>query len=526
MAKTTFVAAVFSALTQGAFAQEPAAPEVPQEAPAAAIDWLSDAFSTPLGSAEQAAPLPAPSDIAENALVEDVTVRPLGDISIDATGLLPASATGLPKALWGASSGSDLARRIGSISARSDLLPASRRLLNTLILTELDPPATPFGEGRLFQARVDALLVQALLDEADALLARAGTPTPAIFRRDFDTKLLLGTENAACEQLNSTPGLSPTVQARVFCLARGGDWNAAALTLETSLVLGLIEEDQAELLSRFLDPELFEGEPPLPVPINPSPLTFRLMEAIGESMPTRTLPLAFAHSDLRDTAGWKARAKAAERLAHVGALDPNRFLGVWTEALPAASGGIWDRIEALQRFETALNTGDPVAVGHALAPAWTAMRASGLQNVFADLFATRLAELPLTGDTARLALEVGLLSKNYELLAANYEGPTDARTALWRGIALGDLPTTRPRSATERAIAEGFRYDGVPVRLRRLVSEKRLGEAILRSIELLEGGAAGELDELADALQFFRAVGLEVTARRAALELLLLERRG
>ncbi len=61
---------------------------------------------------------------------------------------------------------------------------------------------------------------------------------------------------------------------------------------------------------------------------------------------------------------------------------------------------------------------------------------------------------------------------------------------------------------------------------RGLVESRRLGEAILRAIELLEGGAAGDYDELSDALQFFRSIGLGATARRAALELLLLERRG
>ena len=49
---------------------------------------------------------------------------------------------------------------------------------------------------------------------------------------------------------------------------------------------------------------------------------------------------------------------------------------------------------------------------------------------------------------------------------------------------------------------------------------------MLRAMELFANGSRGDLDQLADALAFFRAVGLEDTARRAALQLIVLERRG
>lgn len=517
------VLAALVTFSGGVAAQDGASAQSDPDAPISAIDWLSDSLDAP----QMPAALPAaPDDIATNALPEDVTVSPLGAVNVDAAGLIPAARVGLPRNLWGASRALDLAQRVSAISGRTTLLPASRRLLNTLVMAELDPPPQTGDAGRLFLARLDALLAQGMLDEADALIAQAGVPSPAVFRRAFDTKLLLGTEDSACETLTNTPGLSPSLQARVFCLARSGDWSAAALTLETADALGLIDAAQSELLARFLDPELFEGEPPLPAPDHPSPLTFRLMEAIGEPLPTVTLPLAFARSDLRDTVGWKARATAAERLARVGALDPNLWLGIWTEHLPAASGGIWDRMDDLQRFETALNTGDPVAVAHALDPAWSAMRASGLQPVFAHLFASRLATLPLTGAAAQTALEVALLSSDYELRAGDYSGPQTDETMLLTTLARGEVPNARPRTALERAIVAGFRNKGVPVRLKTLVDERRLGEAILRAIELLEGGAGGDFDELTDALQFFRAVGLGATARRAALELLLLDRRG
>lgn len=520
MARSLPFALLLSTLPFGLCAQDSATPAASGK-PISAIDWLSETLDAPRPERDAAL-----SDISENALPEEVTVRPLDAPNPDAAGLLAASVTGLPRALWGASSATDIARRITKISTRTDLLPASRRLLNTLVLAELAPPVQSDRDGRLFLARIDALLSQGLLDEANALLDLAGLSTPEVFRRAFDTKLLLGTEDAACQRLTHTPGLSPALQARIFCLARSGDWSAAALTLETGEALGIIRADQAELLARFLDPELFEGEPALPIPDHPTPLTFRLMEAIGEPLPTTALPLAFAQSDLRATSGWKARATAAERLARVGALSPNRWLGIWSEHVPAASGGIWDRIEALQSFETALGRRDPAALAEALPRVWTEMRAAGLQSVFAELFATPLSTIALDDPTAEIAFEIALLSPDYEKIALTWEPALSRDQAFLHGIALGDLPTQRPSGGQARAIVEGFQAQGIPVRLTTLVDENRLGEAILRAIELLEGGALGDHDELSDALQFFRAIGLEATARRAALEILLLERRG
>lgn len=498
--------------------------------PLSAINWLTQSLDAPrqtLSRPQTRASVTAQrGDISVNALPETVTSGPIDALRIDAVGLLSSAQTGLPRDLWGASTALDLSRRIASISGNTDLLPASRRLLNTLILAELDPPVGAQHDGRLFLARVDSLLNQGLIEEADALMNRAGTSAAEVFRRAFDAKLLMGTENEACAQLKTSRGLSPALPTRIFCLARDGDWRAAALTLETSTTLGLISSQDSALLERFLDPDLFEGDPPLPVPSAPTPLTFTMMDAIGEPISTSSLPLAFAQSDLSPTAGWKTRAAAAERLARVGALTPNRWLGIWSEHLPAASGGIWDRIEALQRFETALNTGDPNGISHSLGRVWTEMGEAGLQMVFADLFAQRLSDVPLTGDAANVAFEVALLSPSYEIIAGDWTRPLSQDGTFLKSIALGDVPSERLRDTRKRAIVDGFRGTGVPIRLTGLVESKRLGEAILRAIELLEGGATGDLDELTDAIQFFRAVGLEATARRAALEILVLERRG
>ena len=495
-----------------------------QEAPLSAIDWLSTPTALPV---TRAVPVPPTvplneSPVAETATTPAVSVTPLDEVRADAVGLLPASVTGLPRSLWRDSSASDLQ---GLLQGRNvERLPAMQSLLYTLLLAEADPPAATGPEARFLQARIDTLMDLGAVEPAQALLERAGANTPALFQRWFDATLLTGDEDRACRALRERPHLSPSYAARIFCTARGGDWTAAALTLDTARALGFVTEKEDAILARFLDPELFEGEPlPLP-PVRPSPLMFRLYEAVGEPMPTNALPRAFAMADLRATAGWKAELTAAERLARTGALSVNRLLGIYSERLPAASGGIWDRVEAIQRFDTAMRSGDPGAVSRSLPGAWRAMRAARLEIPFAELYGADLLRLPLTGQAAELAYDVALLGPAYEA-AANAHGGRHENRSFASAVAQGS-PEMPDRSATQAAIAQGFAGAAPPDDIRLLIENGRLGEAILQVMSLYERGATGDTEALAQALAAFRALGLEDTARRAALQLLILGPRG
>ncbi len=506
---TTTGAAVLAASLGCAQAQEPLS----------AIDWLSDSLATPVA----VSPGARQDDIAVSATPEDVTVSELGQTSPDAVGLFPVGVTGLSPDLWGSSASVDLARRFRA--ERHDTLPAMQDLLYKLLLAELEPPVDSGPIPILFLARVDTLLALGAVEQADALLQRAGNQNPEIFRRRFDASLLLGTENQVCRTMLTTPELSPTYPTRIFCLARGGNWDTAAVTLETARALGVISDADDALLATFLDPDLAEATLVSSATSRPSPLVFRMLEAIGEPQPTANLPRAFAHADLNDNAGWKAQIEAAERLVRSGAIDPNRLLGLYTERRPAASGGVWDRASVIQRLDTAIAAKDVAGLATALPAAWQAMTAVELETALATLYADRLAELPLDGETAALAYRIRMLSDQYES-AARAHDPTTPRDRLLRAIATGDMSGVTVSDPVEAAIVEGFVGTGIPVRLRSLTDENRLGEAILRAMELFSDGAQGDLDEVSDALTFLRSVGLEDTARRAALQLLLLERRG
>jgi hypothetical protein len=489
------------------------AAQQPVSAPLNVIDWLD-------GQALQPTALPFDEpDTAQSATVPGVTVQPLGEVATRRVGLAPASITGLPDDLWADSDGAELA---DAITDMHDLrLPALQELFYTLLLAEALPPT---GATDAFDlARVDALFALGALDPALALLDQAGPATsPAHFARYIDMSLLAETPAMACAVLRARPALSPSKAHEVFCSARAGDWSTAALQLGTGRVLGLIDAPTAQALEWFLDPDLFEGDPPLPVPSRHSPLLFRLFEANGTPIHTRIWPVAFANADLSDTAGWKAQIEAAERLARTGAVPDNRLLGLYTQRQPAASGGVWDRVEALQRFETALGTGSPAAVSKTLPAVWATMQDARLTVPFATLFADRLSKMILSGRAADIAFEVLLLSPNYEQASQIFPSRALRRPAL-AAVAAGTVPQSLRSDGLTGAILAAF--SDAPPDARIIINAQggALGAALLQSLALTFEGAQGDVARLTTGLATLRALGLEDVARRAALQVMLLE---
>ncbi len=478
-----------------------------------AINWLSQSVAS---EAER----PLEQDIANNATVETITSQPLDAPDLDSIGLLSTSVTGLPGSLWVNSEPEEIARLIRTFPQQA--LPALTEQLRTLLLAQTDP--VPNGQGQLLLARIDALLALGALEDALALLEHANpTTNTALFRRWFDVTLLLGLEDRSCQALRENGDIAPSFQARIFCLARNGDWDAAALTLNSADALGYVEDADAELISRFLDPEGFEGAPVLTPPQHPTPLVYRMFEAIGEPIPTQNLPLAFSHAALRPNIGWKPRVEAAERLVRVGSIPANQILGIYSERSPAASGSIWSRVSAIQRFDAALQSDDRAEISRTLPLVWREMSRVNLQRPFAELYQEQLEGRDLSAPATAAYIHLALYSNNYELVAKT-QTPLHGDDAFLMQIAQGNFETANAQTSVERAIVDGFsNQDFSDPDFDILLSENRIGEAILISLTNFAAGSEGDLERLSTGINGLMRLGLEDTARQASLQFLLVQ---
>ncbi len=542
--------------------------------PRSAIDWLSDTVRAPAlppagfrrgqppGQTAPAMTDPAAGGVhdgvrflPESPAEAPIEASPIAPARKDGVGLVSAVQVGLPTDFWAGAPRTAVIDRI----ARSAPLasPALMGLLRRILIAEMTPPGGREPPAALLLARVDKLLERGMVEEAQGLLERAGPEEPALFRRWFDASLLLGQVDRACAALRLQPGLSTALPARIFCLSRTGDYDAAVVTFTTAEALGLISGPKADLIALFLDPVAY-GDAPKPAPSAPlTPLEF-VMREILDLPRSESLPLAFAHWDLQPHQPWRRRLEAAERLARAHALDPNRLMALYMESRPPASGGVWDRVTMVQALDRALIAADRGKVAEALPALWHAMRQAGLGPAFARAAAPRLVALgPIDGTEARAALREILLLDHDTPLPRWLRPPlADPRTAfliaLEDGLALPPPPAGS--GALGEAVARAFaRVQAVPSLARGKLEpgaasrqpalqnlptpsradgtarpqasaepEPPLGLAVLDGLVALSGPPLLDPVAVTRGLKALRRAGFEGAARKAAIDLLLL----
>ncbi|MEM6386976.1 MAG: hypothetical protein AAF718_12160 [Pseudomonadota bacterium] len=483
--------------------------------PLSVIDWLSNSVAT-------AVPPPATMDETSGASAPEVVrVLPLDTPVPDAAGVVDPSALGIPSDFWGRSSAADLANALGRIRLSPDAPPTLSRFLSDFLQARLDPPIDAAVDDRLFFARVDRLLEKGHLDAARALVEATEVAGPQAFRRLFDVSLLQGAETEACRKIEAIPDLSPTYSARIFCLARLGEFDVAALTLGNAETLGILSPEEDALLLHFLDPELFEGEPIPPAPKVPTPLQFRLYEAVGERISTEGLPLAFAFADMSTDVGWKARLSAAERLATSEAISFQHLLGVYRERGPSASGAVWERIRAITALADALEDQDGPALVHALPSAWGAADQAGYTALLALWLNQSLPLIEVPNRATHIAFEAALLAGNAE--QAERFASSGAGDQFLLSIARDQVGSVAAADPLGRAVLRGLSGVRTGSTLEGLISDDRRGEALLRAFEYLSDGAPGNPNITSQALTAVRQLGLNDLARQIAVELILKE---
>jgi hypothetical protein len=448
---------------------------------------------------------------------EPITESPLETEQPDAIGILTSEQTGIPRNFWGDSDPKTIARLVEPYHA--DTLPEITALWQRITLTEIDAPRRGEVAGAILLARVDHLLNAGALDQAEALLSRAGVASPALFWRTFDVGLLTGRAQAACAEMLSNPSLTPGFKARIFCLARENDWRAAAITLTTAQALDQISQADADLLARFLDPDLFDEND---VPPSPAPLTaldFVMREALAMPRTGQALPLAFLHADLRGVTGWRNQVIATERLVRAQALPAQAILDLYQTGKPAASGGVWVRVSAVQNLINAINGNDSETISTALSNAYAEMDSAGLVFVLANLAAEDIRDIPLNPQAAALRFRLWLLHPDYRELSFGYE-PQNPQDQFLYDLAQ-DNPLNVVTDDIETAIQTAFTQNAHSSSVLDDARAGRLGEAVLNALTNLIRARHSDPTAVETAIAALLIAGLKDEARQIAIQIVL-----
>ncbi|MBL4807244.1 MAG: hypothetical protein JKY31_08135 [Rhodobacteraceae bacterium] len=494
------------------------------EPPLSAIDWLSESLSQPPRFVITP-PSPLPNLWGNHLIISSA----LDLVSRDAAGLLSTDITGFPTRLWGDMPADAVIAALQNHQPRGVI--ELHKLYRNILLAQADPPIDTTTHLSPLMVRIDLLIELGAMDEAETLIGLAGVTEPEVFKRWFDVAVLANRTLSVCNALTKNPDLSDDISVRVICLARGGDWNAAAITLSLSASIGDVERPREELLIQFLDPELFAG---VENPAVPDPLTaidFALREALGMPRPNGTLPLMFLSVDMGLQIPQRRRMEAAERLVQSAAIPTALLFAAYRGGRPASSGGIWERANAVQNLDKALIGQDDVVLADALAKAYHELGEIGLIPAMAEEYADALAHRDCTDDLASVAhiVQSLLLLENTPIAAwSDSETENESDIEMARILAsqipvLGLSPYDDPiLTAIHAAFADQIPQLGEYDQNKLLVESGNIGAAVLKATDLLSDGRSGDPAFIHEGLFILRKAGLEDSARRAAIQILLL----
>ena len=472
------------------------------QTPLSAIDWLSKE-----NSKFQKSLIDEKNTETENT--NDIKVSTLASNEYQAIGLLPIYVTGIPTTIWRSSSFDDLVYSFKTMPIFK--YSPIQELVYSLLLAEARPPLNEPKRYAFLEARLNTLLNYGAVDPAIALIERASPLPERMIPLLFDISLLSSNNFPICDPIFQNTKNRELQAELIYCYARKGDWLTAHLILKTGEVLEDLNVREVSLLDRYLEVDFnVDLNALLPPPELITPLEYRLYEAIGEPIPAEYLPIQYSQSDLSGENGWRAQVVAAERLSLTGAIPENQILGVYTSNNPGVSGGMWERVKVVQDLDFALEHEEDFE--HYFQNAWRVFKKTDQITVFAKLFGLRVFEKNLSVKSREIAANLLLLTNNFRL-TKGYWNSSDIRF----GLTTGDFSQVKASNEIEKIILKVFTEPSIPFLVEQKLNQGKLGEVILNALLQFETGIDGNLKDFSESLSTLNLIGLDNTARRAAL---------
>ena len=315
--------------------------------PMSAIDWLAKKINDP--------PVfyTYPSEIDENSNIE-IEKMVLPNISKNSIGIYPSIKIGINSDIWKNNNEIEISTILKKIRI-SDLYYLNR-LLKRILLIESDPPIIAVDEkfsGTIFlRQRILKLIQMGALDDAEALILDA-EPTfdPNLTDLWSEISFLTYRFERFCKAILNGYHNSLEPAHKIICLARSGDWNAAALSLATFSSINEIDSDHEKLLINYLD---HEAELEI---INKDKceedksVIIYLCNFSNINTQIPSYGVKFLYNNLGRGKSIRSRIVASEELVKSGALNPNILFSTYKIKQPSTSGGVWARAKLVQELD-------------------------------------------------------------------------------------------------------------------------------------------------------------------------------
>ena len=314
--------------------------------PISAIEWLSQPSLAPIAKEKVTAPEDNPEKIPAKIIISNLKTN-----NDKKYGLIPQEISGIPENFW-TEIDSDTLHQLLMNQPRSNLPSADDLLIRALL-------ATTAGDTNVLLVRVETLVDRGAVQAAYSLIKQAQIENIQSFELFAKTALLTNNVEEMCVRLNGARHLSNNEALRVYCQLHSGSRTIARINFSALKALGEFGPITPTLLAASLNKENKKNFtlPEVNLPTM-TPLDFHLWNNIGQTVPTKNLPISFATLGLKKSSTWLEKIQATERLSITGSLPADILLQTYNSGEVATSGGDWDRVLAVQALNRVLS--DPI----------------------------------------------------------------------------------------------------------------------------------------------------------------------
>ena len=507
-----------------------------------AIDWLGEKINDPPDF--YAFPREKNGKSEESNI--EIKVDQLPGISKNSIGIFGGIRLGLPVNIWSGENETLIANEIRAISPSN--LFRLNRFLKKVLLVEADPPVTNLKEkysGKLFlRARISKLISMGALDDAEELLKSANpSRDPVLLDLWADVSFLTERLNEFCKTILKIHNGEMFPAYRVICLARSGDWNAAALTLATYSSMKKIETGLEILLINYLDHEAELEIKNKELCLKDIPVLVYLCNFSGIKPYENTLPIEFSYNNLSKGKSLRARINASEELVKSGALDPNILFANYKIKQASTSGGVWARVKLVQELDKKLNYQESTLPDllETLLLTIQEFKNSGLLTQFADVYGEKIQHINLGQFSLKNQENIAafLLLSRIDLPkapGAEFLNPTIRTADRLSSSSFGWRKNKKVFTSfqvTQSALLDKVVLDASTGsfpkgrksadEILQLLSQKRTGIVLLKALSLISSGYGSDLLDLQIGLAALVRLGLLEEFKNIATEVLLLD---
>ena len=459
--------------------------------PISAIEWLSQPSLAPIAEEKAPALETNPEKIPAKIIISNLKAN-----NDKKYGLIPQEISGIPENFW-TEIDSDTLRQL-LLSQPSSNLPSADDLLIRALL------ATTAGDTNVLLVRVETLVDRGAVQAAFSLIKQAQIENIQSFALFVKTALLTNNVEQICVRLNSARHLSSNDALKVYCHLHSGSWKTAEINYVTLKALGAFQPTTSKLLAASLNKEIKKN---LVLPevnlLTMTPLDFHLWNNIGQTVPTKNLPISFATLDLKKSSTWLEKIQAAERLSVTGSLPADMLLQTYNSGRVITSGGDWDRVRAVQALNRVLS--DPIIDPRSeLTYFWKTQQDKKLIATLSRAWSDRLLEFSTSNMENDLLFQMQVLSRQN---AFPFK-----------------MTMTRLQNKHQLLSPKVFKEVMSTFDKEILVSKEFRAINVLKAMRFISKALSGESVALSKAILLYREMGLTPLAQQLAMEFMIIRK--